>query len=417
MDEIRSGEFLLQQVNTLLEKNNQIVEETGKLFNIFSVLNMERSEVRTHSALLYELLNTNGSHNQKSTYLNIFIKDVLKVNDFDLKNVKVEREKHINGLGRVDLIIENPEFLIIIEIKIDAGDQENQLKRYNKYGMDSRKEHSIYYLTLYGQEASRFSTGDTYIDYECISFENDILNWINKCIGAGKTPLLPSIRETLVQYSKLIEKITNQVEGGLKMEIKDLLLKGNNLEIAEKIAKVIPACRAELEYAFWKKFYLNYNDKLEELGLEYIDDGFFEDEKSDVEAIIEIRKNKNGEFYLAYEISEYDNKRLKLLIGCSGYDHYIYVALLLMDEDNEIIVVNEYDEKMKGIIKELGFPKSNRYNRYTYLEYDLNFTTDSLLKLQDERNINSAVKSIGDEFLEIIKGIRDIEEIKSILNC
>lgn len=49
----------------------------GGDFNIFSVLNMERLEVRTHSALIYELLNSNGNHSQDHTYLKIFIDDIL----------------------------------------------------------------------------------------------------------------------------------------------------------------------------------------------------------------------------------------------------------------------------------------------------------------------------------------------------
>lgn len=407
-------DLLLQQVKVAIEKNNQIAEETGRLFNIFSILNMERLEVRTHSALLYELLNPKGSHFQGCTYLDVFIKEVLEIDDFDLNNVKVERERNTNGLGRMDLIIENQEHLIIIEIKIDAGEQENQLKRYNKYGMISGKDYNIYYLTLFGYEASDYSTGNIDIDYKCISFEIDILNWINKCIGVSKTPLLPSIREILVQYSKLIEKITNQLDGGVKMEIKDLLFKENNLKIAEQIAKVIPYCRAELEYKFWKVLYSKYNNKVKELGLEYVDDGFFKDEKSDIEDIVEIRKKKNGDFYLEYKVRDYGNKNLYLYIGCDGNDDYIYVSLGLGTED-ENISFKEYDEKMINIIEELGFIKSSRC-AYEYIEYDLNFHTDSLLKLQDEHILNMAVKSIGDEFLDIIRRIVHSKKLNSMLN-
>jgi len=400
MRELMGTNYLLQQVNTIIEKNEQIIEETGNSFNVFSVLNMERSEVQTHSALLYELLNIKGSHHQGDAYLKIFLNDVLEIRDFDLDKVIVERERSINYLGRIDMVIENPEYMFIIEMKIDAEDQENQLKRYNTYGIRSGKKYMIYYLTLSGYEASEYSTGNAEIDYKCISFEKDILNWINKCIRAGKTPLLPSIRETLTQYSKLIEKITNQVDGGVKMEIKNLLLKGNNLELAEKLVKVIPVCKAEIEYRFWKSLHSNYTDAIEKLGFDYIDDDFFENEKNDIETIVDIRKNKNGKVYLQYEIYEHGDRSVYLDIGCSAYDNNIYVALLFF-EDDDIINVKDYDDTMKNITRDIEFEKANKGNKYTYLGYDLNFHTDSLLKLLDEKELNVAVKAIGDEFLEI----------------
>lgn len=108
----------------------------GGDFNIFSVLNMERLEVRTHSALIYELLNPNGSHSQDHTYLKIFIDDIFE-----------------------------------IEMKIDAGDQKNQLKTYNEYCIQCGKKYHIFYLTLYDYEASEYSTG------------NEIFNIISKIIN------------------------------------------------------------------------------------------------------------------------------------------------------------------------------------------------------------------------------------------
>lgn len=413
MESLRKADSILNHVGSIIEKNSKISEETGGMFNIFSILNMERLEVQTHSALLYELLNNKGSHSQGNTYLKIFINEVLEIKDFDFYNVKVDRERNINNLGRIDLVIENHEYLIIIEMKIDAGDQENQLKRYNEYGMNNGKNHKIYYLTLFGYEASDYSTGNIEIDYKCISFETDILNWIKECIGAAKTPLLPVIRETLVQYGKLLEKITNQLDGGLKMEIKDLLLKENNLKIAEQIAKVIPYCRAELEYKFWKELHDRYYVQIEEFGIMCIDDGFFEDEKSDIEEIVEERKKKKGEIYFEYKVGKFNDNNLYLKIACSGYDERIYILIALGTQD-EYIPFKEYDKKVLNIIEELGFIHSSDC-KYLYVKYDLNFHTDSLLKIQDESIFNIAVKSIGDELLDIMKKIVNNKELNEIL--
>lgn len=395
MDMLLKAESLLKQIELIVEKNKKIAEETGALFNIFSILKMERLEVKTHSLFLYELLNPEGSHFQGHTYLKIFVNEVLEIKDFNFNNVKVERERSINGFGRMDLVIENEEYLLIIEIKIDAGDQENQLKRYNNYGLKSGKKFRIYYLTLFGNEASDFSTDNENFDYICISFESDIVNWINECIRAYKTPLLPVIRETLVQYSKLLEKLTNQLNGGLKMDIKDLLLKENNLYIAQQIEKAIPYCRAELEYKFWKELCSKCNKEIEKLGIEYIDDDFFEDEKSDIDDIVEIRKKKNGDIYFGYKLGEINDNILNLVIGSSGYDDHIYILMVLGTED-EYIPFKDYDKEILNIIEELGFVKSSDY-KYIYVKDDLNFYTDRLLKLQNDNVFKETVNSIGDE--------------------
>jgi len=413
MEILLKADTLLKQMGLIIEKNNKITEATGGTFNVFSILNMERLEVKTHSAFLYELLNPNGSHSQGKTYLKLFINNVLEIKKFDLSNVKVERERSVNGFGRMDLVIENQEQLIIIEMKIDAGDQDKQLKRYNEYGIKSGKNYRIYYLTLFGLEATNYSTGNEKIDYKCISFDADVLNWINSCIKAGNTPLLPVIRESLVQYSKLLEKITNQLDGGLKMEIKDLLLKENNIYIAEQIAKAIPYSRAALEYQFWKELFDRYSKQIEALGIEYVHDGFFEDEKDDIDDIIEIRKKKKGEIYFEYKVGKYKDNYLYLVIGSSGNDEAIYSMLVLGTED-EYIPFKDYDEEILHIIEKLGFINSSDY-KYLYIKYNLNFYTDDLLKLQNKSDFNLAVESVGNEILDIMRQVISDEELNSLL--
>ena len=160
-----------------------------------------------------------------------------------------DKERNIKELGRVDLVIENKEKLIIIEMKIDAGEQEEQLKRYSDYGKRTCKEYKIYYLTLFGTDASMYSTGsDEDIEYTRISFASDILHWLDACIRSYNTPFLTSIRESLRQYSKLVKKITNQVDGGIAMDIKNFLLKDGNLEIIDEVTKAIPYAKAEVQF-------------------------------------------------------------------------------------------------------------------------------------------------------------------------
>lgn len=92
----------------------------------------------------------------------IFLKEFLKNkniwedDDFDIMNSKVFVEKDTGPIkkgrdaegGRIDILIETPKQLIVIENKIYASDQENQLMRYFKYCKSQNKSFRLLYLTL-----------------------------------------------------------------------------------------------------------------------------------------------------------------------------------------------------------------------------------------------------------------------------
>lgn len=259
---------LLQQVTIIQKKYDEIAKITGENFNIFSVMNMEYKEVNTHSAIIGELLNPKGSHGQGDVFLKLFVEEIrnhfgsyILLNDFEnLVNDKIcERTisrdvdwENVSG-GRIDLIIEDNQQILIIENKLYAIDQEYQLIRYKNYADNKTKKKAIFlYLTLDGKELenekSYTSEGGLYIQgnnfsykendkfkkiikennkYNClyypISYETNIINWIEKCLE--KTHSLPIIRETLVQYLHLIKKITNQsTNDKMSEEIKKIIL-------------------------------------------------------------------------------------------------------------------------------------------------------------------------------------------------
>jgi len=190
-----------------IETIEKLQELKGETFNIFSVLKMERLEVETHSAFIYELINPDGLHSQGKKYLDIFMKHVLGINDFDLSSATVGREEMTHDGRRIDLTIKNEKYFCVIEMKIDAGDQFQQLVDYKRYADHQGLKTELYYLTLDGKAASDASTINDKketIAYTKISFSYHILEWIETCIE--KSSLLPSIRETLLQYANLNSK-------------------------------------------------------------------------------------------------------------------------------------------------------------------------------------------------------------------
>lgn len=252
---------LLNHVHIIQKKYDDIAEITGEKFNVFSVLNLTSNEVRTHSAFIGELLNTRGSHGLKDIPLKLFIKvleDKFILNEIeeleiliDLdrfkfntetaitvveKNIKKLNEEKTEG-GRIDIIIEDRDKLnaLIIENKIYAGEQQNQLVRYYNYCKGNfLKEAPILYLTLDGSSPT---SGVGLVEkqhYFNISYKEDIVNWLELCIKEASDK--PMLREVIKQYIYLIKKLTNQtINKKMSEEIQNVILK--NFSSAEHIVK------------------------------------------------------------------------------------------------------------------------------------------------------------------------------------
>lgn len=420
MDDLKLANLknIIDQLKVIYDKHEELQKRTGDKFNIFSILNMERMEVETHSAFLYELLNPKGSHYQGTLYLKLFIENVLQIEDFDYENVIVDRERDIKDFERIDLAIENDTKLIIIEIKIDASDEKERLKKCSDYAKNTGKEYAIYYLTLFETRASEHNTGaEENMEFTPISFASHILNWLEACIRAGSTPFLTSIRETLRQYSAIVKKITNQVDGGLAMDIKELLMKDNNLEILDEAYKVVPYIKAEVEYDFWYNLYKKCSRKAEELGYKFIEDGRFPvDKKASIDDIVEVRKSKNMQYYFDYSIGTYDKYDVRLVIGNSVSDTGIYLSLVLTNTAGNYISYIDYDEEILDEIVSLGFDKSGIAIKYKYVNYDLNFQDKYVYKLFNKEYMDKSVECIGNEILDVFEAVNKSKKLRKLLD-
>ena len=202
---------LFRLAGKILIKSDTAKEESrqrGELFNMFRVCGVNHYETR-HSAILAEFLSPSGSHGQADAFLSIFLKDVgLKDFNFNTSTAVVQTEFSIAN-GKIDILInDNRGKIIIIENKIYAADQHEQLKRYAKFAQDNYGDGNfrILYLTLNGHDASGHS-GDG-VEYMKISYGDEILKWIHDCAVCCISK--PIIRETLIQYTNLIKELTNQ---------------------------------------------------------------------------------------------------------------------------------------------------------------------------------------------------------------
>ena len=229
---------LLARVSSIRMKHELIAELTGENFNIFSILGLQSYENRTHSAFLRELLDPRGSHGMGDAFLKAFVRllraKFSKFSAFKLGDsieeqpiaAKVVTELHLGYKsedlsegGRIDLVI-SPDaggWKILIENKINAGDQECQVVRY----YNSDQSALLLYLTLEGNEAPDYSVSNqannqkliAWEDYIPISYRNHILAWLEDC--AKEASSRPLVRETLVQYAHLIRTLTHQNSSNL----------------------------------------------------------------------------------------------------------------------------------------------------------------------------------------------------------
>jgi|WetSurMetagenome_2_1015567.scaffolds.fasta_scaffold00011_114 hypothetical protein len=227
---------LLLTVSSVKRKYNGILKETGENFNVFEILGLTTKEKKTHSAFLAALLDPQGSHNKGTFFVEGFL-DVIK-KAFLNKNItigivpgndtKVTVERSIGrstdtDVGYIDILLtDNLKNHLIIENKINAGDQPGQLQKYHSFDPDA----PLVYLTLDGKNPSGMSTGNNPEVLEktvCISYRSDITVWLEKCYPECADNLILSA--TLKQYINVIRQLTNQaMNNHEKKEIIDLIL-------------------------------------------------------------------------------------------------------------------------------------------------------------------------------------------------
>ena len=231
---------LLSKISLTLKKFDTVYEYTGKKFNVFDILGIGEKEVII-CRFMRELLSPFGSHYRGAIFLKSFVKKVLKLDDIpnsELENAEVLCEFVTSQHRRIDIVIKTEKYFIPIEVKIYAGDQNAQIKDYAYEGKTSGKNYlGIYYLTRNGEEPSEKSSCGEKVN--CISFKEDITEWLEYCLKLPEVVETAPMRENLLQFTATIKKFTNQTEDDIKMEIIDRIKSSpQNLRAAKEISAV-----------------------------------------------------------------------------------------------------------------------------------------------------------------------------------
>ena len=225
-------EELLQKA---YEKSKEYLYEDSSKFNLLSIIGKDRDEAHIHSKIIYNLLSQDWGKKDKETFLTLFFKEI-GIEDENIydKNWEVTREKAFDLdtiKGRLDFEIKSKDCIYIIEMKIDAGDQPEQLIRYQEFAKEQHKKYKIFYLTLDGHNASKKSIGEEEnleenqkVEYTNISFKEEILNWLENCLKLveGKENKSACINQYIASINKILGEKETKIKDNILKSVKDI---------------------------------------------------------------------------------------------------------------------------------------------------------------------------------------------------
>ena len=188
-------------------------------FNLFNLLGIAHLEVSTHSAMLADLLNPEGSHGQRHLFLTAFIEymkeklsrisggnsfPAVARDDVISSSWFVDKEKSTE-FGNMDIVVSSPElrFLVVIENKIGAGEQQEQIARYALW-MENQREHYEKRVLLYLTPEGIASQTCGRYEYFKISYRKDINAWLASILPKVKSE---RVRQSLQQYIEVVQNL------------------------------------------------------------------------------------------------------------------------------------------------------------------------------------------------------------------
>ncbi|OTG77669.1 hypothetical protein B9T33_15110 [Acinetobacter sp. ANC 5054] len=347
-----------EYIDNLIKQTVEIInkdKDHGDYFNLLMLSGVGSSEVFTHTPILKELLDPNGSHGQKDLFLKCFI-DYFEL-EFEIDHsFSIKREFRCEQ-GQIDLLLENKNKVIIIENKIYAVDQSKQLNRYYDYCIERKKIPTIIYLTLHGDEPTKSSLGKiksikgkyfieknneiNSIDLQCLSYREDISSWLERTLFLVKET--PNIKAALNQYLNLLKMLTGKLIT-VNKELKKMLIDiaPVELEAIRKLSNQFNSSEYRGELLF--KLFEHFEKKLIETGNFDILDDFLDINytlkkcQKWFKQVSSKNKAEDREVIGCVLRSKINPKVTFLFIAATNYMHY------------GIILDNGDEEKLKEII-------------------------------------------------------------------
>ncbi len=391
---------LVEKAIPIIKRYEEENIKNGYGNNIYSLLHAERDEVMTHEETIYSILQNQYSHDIKQKLFSAFMKAMDLEEKYCYTEWDVEKEYFI-GEGRIDLFFHSCDntLAVVVELKIDADDQEKQLTRYyNFVKRCNYVDFEIVYLTLDGREPSeqsREGIPETY--HICLrSFGEHIVKWLSACTDVFETYSIDS--SLLKQYEILLKKITQKKYR--QHEISKLFCDKDSLLAGMALAEVLPQAQEEIRHMFFEKL----KEKIAEVENIYY---YFE-------------------YVICVKVIEFHARNTTYSIAMSiDYDYRLEYCILYIDKNGETIKSNIFKEKYKKInsiveetIEEL-FCTRVRENQYLSIyyqnvrnsknqEYDMKNFDEICAGLKDDNVMERETNYIAGQFISYIQELRNL---------
>ena len=444
MVNLKDIESMLAQVQAITEHYDKIAEERGDKFNVFDIVGLRNDEVRMHSKFIGNLLNPRGSHGMKAVFLDLFIELVNKkllieeksgeyifqFATFEELNQNIV-ERHTDFVskdrkegGRIDIILEDRNQVLIIENKIFAGNQQNQLVRYTNEARRLGKSYFVLYLTLEGKEMPYEEVdeinGNCY-NYNClihpkldiktededkvknisyylpISYKEELLTWLNQCIK--ETYDKPLLREGIKHYINLIKQLSKQtMDVNLEEEVMSLLANKERYNTAKIISQVLEGFRFKNLELFWTELEEKVSRELELVkDIQIVQDNYHTDDGK-----INTKKLESW-IGVAFRIPD---SNLSLIFGndADGFNYGVFYIASGIPENFgklETSIQNRLEELLKDDLKN-NYPDRNY--RKSYGDFNLIYLGE------DSKSYEMVLKKPREEFIDSI-----IKELKVLV--
>ena len=262
----------MSELNNFFDPLSSIIKtivETKKHYNKllaadFNVLSLIGTQEVLSTYFFRMLLDPNGPHGQGKIFLRLFLSELensieqiygqekIKLFLPELQKTDMEELIRIKNEfstteGQIDLFIEWKEFVLAIENKFWAVDQEEQLKRYAKYLGDYGKRFLLIYLCPTDKEPTEYSltkekrdTLEKSGNFLVLHHNDFTLSWLDKSIMHCEAE---KVRWFLKDFKERINEI---IKGDSKMsveldQIKNFIL-SKEKEVREERIKIAVGC-------------------------------------------------------------------------------------------------------------------------------------------------------------------------------
>lgn len=404
-------QILFKEINLISKEYNTVKKKDS--FNIFKVIRKGHEEVSLHSKFLFELLSPEGSHHKKDLFLKLFINQ-LGFN-FNLKNVTVGLE-----VENIDLLIKNKSQAIIIENKIYAGDQPEQLSRYYEIIKDKRiNDIYIVYLSLNGKPPSTQSIEGIPKDFIKDrlfnkSYNQFINTWLSKCVKESATA--PALRETIIQYQHLLKQLTMSNEVEERIKLLSLLGQENNMEQASYLVNNWVHMRWHTEMDFWNTLFNNMPDHLK--SYKPIDEYLFT--SNNIDNTVHSSRNRSFDYGIALHLFGYtENENICFFIerGQQNVEYGIIVDHTKKKDDFTIKGSSFKDYLVEKFPDDYTGNDDSPWIHWKFPQRNINFekfnTADTLALANPDKRL-VIVNELWAEISEYIATVMQWNEIPSI---